>query len=152
MLLFNDALEDSVWEMFQFTPTNPSENQIPKSEQKVRISTPFFFLLSSFSLNNVSLIRFFFLILDSLKNSAHDWIGVNWNAFSVIYYEAIFVVEICNFIMCEIDFYRMMWVKIHITVKLHWQGTMHFVTKCTTSNALPAKKVHSHSLRRMHAK
>ena len=50
-LLFNDALlpyffskgeiMDRLWEMFQFTPTNPSENQIPKNGQKVRISTPF---------------------------------------------------------------------------------------------------------------
>ena len=50
-LLFNDALScltfsplggmDRLWEMFQFTPTNPSENQIPKNGQKVRISTPF---------------------------------------------------------------------------------------------------------------
>ena len=41
---FNDASEDIVWEMFQFTPTNPSQNQIPKSEQKVRnfYTHPFF--------------------------------------------------------------------------------------------------------------
>ena len=32
---------DRLWEMFQFTPTNPSENQIPKNEQKVRIFHPF---------------------------------------------------------------------------------------------------------------
>ena len=50
---FNDASEDIVWEMFQFTPTNPSQNQIPKSEQKVRnfYTHPFFLvLLIGFSL------------------------------------------------------------------------------------------------------
>ena len=49
MLLFNDAFEDVVWEMFQFTPTNPSENQIPKTFRdgtKGHDFHPFDYLLS----------------------------------------------------------------------------------------------------------
>ena len=49
MLLFNDAFEDVVWEMFQFTPTNPSKNQIPKTFRdgtKGHDFHPFDYLLS----------------------------------------------------------------------------------------------------------
>ena len=58
-LLFNDALScltfsplggmDRLWEMFQFTPTNPSENQIPKTFRdgtKGHDFHPFDYLLS----------------------------------------------------------------------------------------------------------
>ena len=78
MLLFNDALEDSVWEMFQFTPTNPSENQIPKSEQKVRrISTPFF---SSFLwMSNSNPIFFLFSIRWKTRLMIEFSVGSNPN-------------------------------------------------------------------------